>query len=95
MEGILEARVAHGVAVEINANPWRLDWCWHERALELGCILGISPDAHSAREIDLTHWGLAMQRKSGVPSTRVLKCFTLPQLMQHLRKRMTMPARAA
>jgi DNA polymerase (family 10) len=94
---ILEACAAHGVAVEINANPWRLDldWRWHERALELGCKMSINPDAHSTREIDLTHWGVEMARKGGVPAKRVLNCFTLPHLMQHLRKRGTMHARAA
>jgi DNA polymerase (family 10) len=34
---ILKACAKHRVAVEINANPWRLDldWHWHGRALEL------------------------------------------------------------
>lgn len=37
---ILAACARHGVVVEINANPWRLDldWRWHSRALELGCM---------------------------------------------------------
>ena len=85
------------MAVEINANPWRLDldWRWHERALELGCMMSINPDAHSTREIDLTHWGVEMARKGGVPAKRVLNCFTLTHLIQHLRKRRTMHARAA
>jgi DNA polymerase (family X) len=89
IESILEACAAHGVAVEINANPWRLDldWRWHQRALELGCMMSINPDAHSTREIDLTHWGVEMARKGGVPAKRVLNCLTLPQLTQHLRKR--------
>ena len=64
VERILDACAEYGVAVEINANPWRLDldWRWHERALELGCIVSINPDAHSTREIDLTHWGVEMAR---------------------------------
>jgi hypothetical protein len=50
------------VAVEINANSGRLDldWCWHESALERGCMMSINPDAHSTDEIDLTHWGVVM-----------------------------------
>ena len=66
----------HGVAVEINANPWRLDldWRWHARALELGCMMSINPDAHSTAELDLTHWGVEMARKGGVPKERVLNC---------------------
>ncbi|MDF2810208.1 MAG: polymerase family [Microvirga sp.] len=40
VEKIWEACARHGVAVEINANPHRLDldWRWHPRALELGCL---------------------------------------------------------
>jgi DNA polymerase (family 10) len=97
IEKILGACAAHRVAVEINANPWRLDldWRWHGRALQLGCIMSINPDAHSTREIDLTHWGVEMARKGGVPAKRVLNCLTLPQLMQHLRRRRAMYARAA
>ena len=64
IEKILAACSAHGVAVEINANPWRLDldWRWHRRALELGCMMSINPDAHSTQEIDLTHWGIEAAR---------------------------------
>ena len=34
IESILAACAAHSVAIEINANPWRLDldWRWHQRA---------------------------------------------------------------
>jgi DNA polymerase (family X) len=65
VEKVLKACANHGVAVEINANPWRLDldWRWHQRGLELGCMFSINPDAHSIAEIDLMRWGLAMARK--------------------------------
>ena len=38
IEKVLEACAQHGVAVEINANPYRLDldWRWHRRASNLG-----------------------------------------------------------
>ena len=76
VEAILSACAEHGVAVEINANPHRLDldWRWHQRALDLGCILSINPDAHSTAELDLTRWGVMVARKGGVPSERVLNC---------------------
>ena len=94
---ILAACAEHGVAVEINANPWRLDldWRWHEKALELGCMTSINPDAHSTREIDLTHWGVEMARKGGVPASRVLNCLTLEQFLQFLKKRKTLFRQAA
>jgi DNA polymerase (family 10) len=49
IDKVLKACADHGVAVEINAHPWRLDldWRWHEKALSYGCIFSINPDAHS------------------------------------------------
>jgi DNA polymerase (family 10) len=76
IERVLRACAKHRVAVEINANPWRLDldWRWHGRALELGCIFSINPDAHSTSELDLMQWGVLIARKGGVPRERVLNC---------------------
>jgi DNA polymerase (family 10) len=89
IEKVLAACAEHGVAVEINANPWRLDldWRWHRKALELGCLMSINPDAHSIREIDLTHWGVEMARKGGVSKDKVLNCLSLKDLAAHLRNR--------
>ena len=89
IERILKACAEYGVAVEINGNPWRLDldWRWHRRALELGCIMSINPDAHSTDEIDLTHWGVEMARKGGVPADRVLNSLSLKSLISYLRAR--------
>ena len=45
VERVLAACEHYGVAVEINANPWRLDldWRWHQKAIALGCIFSINP----------------------------------------------------
>ena len=97
IEKILGACAAYGVAVEINANPWRLDldWRWHGPALELGCLMSINPDAHSTREIDLTHWGVEMARKGGVPADRVLNCLPLKALRRFFDQRKKRMAHAA
>lgn len=44
----------HAVAIEINANPWRLDLDWRmcERDLKLGFLFSIDHDAHSTEEMD-------------------------------------------
>jgi DNA polymerase (family 10) len=91
IERVLTACAKHGVAVEINANPWRLDldWRWHSRALELGCLMSIDPDAHSTDEIDLVHWGVEMARKGGVPPQKVLSCWDLKSLNRWLSTRRT------
>jgi DNA polymerase (family 10) len=93
IDAVLQACARHGVAVEINANPWRLDldWRWHRRALELGCMVSINPDAHSIYELDLTHWGVEMARKGGVPKERVLNCLELPALLSFLERRRKRP----
>ena len=89
MEAVLQACAEHGVVVEINANPWRLDldWRWHQRALALGCMMSINPDAHSTSEIDLVRWGVEMARKGGVPKSRVLNCLDLAGLRRFLTQR--------
>ncbi|TMJ41054.1 MAG: DNA polymerase/3'-5' exonuclease PolX [Alphaproteobacteria bacterium] len=89
MERILRACAKQGVAIEINANPWRLDmdWRWCRRALELGCLFSIDPDAHSTEEIDNIQWGVLMARKGGVPKERVLNALDLAQFREHLEAR--------
>lgn len=74
VDKVLKACAKHGVAVEINAHPWRLDLDWrrHQKALDYGCIFSINPDAHSIRELDHMHWGVEMARKGAVPRDRVL-----------------------
>ena len=89
IEKVLAACAEQGVAIEINANPWRLDldWRWHESALRIGCFVSINPDAHSTRELDLTHWGVVMARKGGVPKDRVLNCLSKDGFAAYLKKR--------
>jgi DNA polymerase (family 10) len=97
IDKILKACAKYDVAVEINAHPWRLDldWRWHQKALEYGCVLSINPDAHSVRELDHMHWGVEMARKGGVPPERVLNAMELPKLLRHLQRRRRAADRAA
>jgi DNA polymerase (family 10) len=89
VEHILSGCAEHGVAVEINANPWRLDldWRWHQRAIDLGCWFSVNPDAHSTAEIDLTKWGVTMARKGGVSPDRVLNALDLTAFRDHIEAR--------
>ena len=76
IDEVLRACAERGVVVEVNANPHRLDldWRWLRRAVDLGCMLSINPDAHSTEELDLTRWGVAIARKGGVAKEHVLNC---------------------
>jgi DNA polymerase (family 10) len=95
VEKILKACAKHGVAVEINSNPWRLDldWRWYQRGLELGCMFSIDPDAHSTSEIDHVRWGVSLARKGGVPQDRILNSLGLKEFAAWLddRKRACSP----
>lgn len=74
LEAVLAACADTGVAVEINANPHRLDldWRWARRAIELGIPLSINADAHAADGLDDLRWGVLMARKAGATADDVL-----------------------
>jgi len=76
---VLEACASYGVAVELNANPYRLDldWRWIELAQELGVPVSINPDAHSIDQIDLTQWGVVAARKGGLTAPGCLNALDL------------------
>ena len=67
-EAVLDACAAHGVAVELNANPWRLDvdWRWLAGAVARGVPVSINPDAHSVDGLDDTAWGVLSAQKGGL-----------------------------
>ncbi len=56
---------ANGVAMEVNANPTRLDLrAQHVRsALEHGCLIAIDTDAHVPRHFDYLHFGITTARR--------------------------------
>ena len=89
VDHILAACAKHGVAVEINANPWRLDldWRYLQRGLELGCMFSIDPDAHDTGEIDNMRWGVAIARKGWIPKERVLNCLEVASFAAFLKSR--------
>ena len=98
IERVLIACAEHGVAVEVNGNPWRLDldWRWLHRGLELGCSFSINPDAHSTDEIaSSTRWGVAIARKSGMPPERVINALDRQAFERFLqaRKKRAKPSR--
>ena len=96
IEKILQACAKHGVAVEINSNPWRLDldWRWYQRALELGCMFSIDPDAHSTSEIDLVRWGVGIARKGALSPGNILSCRDLKSFTAGLNNRKQRSARS-
>jgi DNA polymerase (family 10) len=83
VERVLTACAEHGVAVEINASPYRLDldWRWAKRALELGLRLVINPDAHSTDGLEDVRWGVAMARKAGATVRDLVNCMEIGEFL--------------
>ncbi len=71
---IFHAAADHGVALELNANPYRLDLDWRliPQAAEAGCCFSINPDAHSIEDFDYIRYGVYMAQKGGLLKERVL-----------------------
>jgi DNA polymerase (family 10) len=89
LERVLLEAARLGVAVELNANPQRLDLDWrHGRALaEAGGVISIGPDAHRVEGLDHTCLGVGIARKAWLEPRHVLNCRELRSLQAFLRKR--------
>lgn len=79
---ILDAAAEHGVKMEINANPARLDLddVLARAAADRGIPIVISTDAHSTAGLNVMQWGVYQARRAGltaadVANTRSLKDF--------------------
>lgn len=85
---IFEAARQRGVAMEINAQPERLDLrdSHARRAAEAGVALTISTDAHSTRNLDLMRYGVDQARRAWVRPEQVLNTRSLPALKDALRR---------
>ncbi len=79
---VIDACAANGVAIEINANPLRLDldWRWHRYALEKGVMLSINPDAHRTSGFHDMHYGIYVGRKGGLTPENCLNTMSTEDL---------------
>jgi len=79
MDAVFDAAAKSGIALEINANPHRLDLeaQYAHRAIELGIPLAINTDAHSAPELDLMSYGILTARRGWVEAKSVINTWWL------------------
>ena len=83
MSEVIAACAANGVAIEINANPHRLDldWRYVRRAKEAGVKLCIGPDAHRPEGLGDVTYGLGIARKGWLEPHDLLNCMTLEEFL--------------
>jgi DNA polymerase (family 10) len=89
MEEVLQAARDLDVAVEINANPNRLDLndVHAHRAKELGVKVCISTDAHSVQRLDHMSYGVDQARRAWLNKGDVLNTMTQQQFREWLDRR--------
>lgn len=89
MDAIFAAAKEHDVALEINANPHRLDLddLHARRARDLGIKLTISTDAHRDTELENMHYGIAIARRAWVGAGDVVNTWPLDKVLAWVRNR--------
>jgi len=85
---ILNAAADHGVMLEINAHPMRLDIddIHAARAKELGIPIVINTDAHSVGGLDVMQYGVYQARRAGLTKKDVANTKTWKQFEKLLKK---------
>jgi DNA polymerase (family 10) len=74
VDAIIEKAAANHVAIELNADPRRLDLDWRllRRAKDHGVTIEIGPDAHSVASLDNLAVGIGIARKAWLESDDIL-----------------------
>ncbi len=89
MDAVLAAAKESGVALEINANPRRLDLndVYARRAKEMGIPLTINTDAHAPEQLALLHFGVAVARRAWVEAGEVINAWGEERMRGWLKKK--------
>jgi DNA polymerase (family X) len=89
LEAVLREAARRGVAVEIDAQPERLDLdpAAARRARDLGATLVVSTDAHRDRELDFLRYGVDQARRAGLGPDAVLNTRPAEDVIAFLRSR--------
>ena len=87
VERVFDAAKKHGVVLEVNASPERLDLCdRHVRlARDKGIKLVISTDAHQPKHFGYMRYGVATARRGWAEKTEVINTYAPAKLLQSLR----------
>ena len=89
IEAIIDAAAEHGVCIEINAHPSRLDldWRYLRRARDKGIKIPVDPDAHSIDGLDVIRYGINIARKGWLRASDVLNTMSTKEITAYFRAR--------
>ena len=85
---ILDACLANGVSIELNASPYRLDLDWRHiyAAMDKGVFVSINPDAHKIEGLKDMTYGVKVGRKGGLLKALTLNALPLNDLIAFFKK---------
>jgi DNA polymerase (family 10) len=89
MDAVIDAAAEHGVCIEINAHPSRLDldWRYLHRARDKGIKIPIDPDAHVLAGLDDMRYGIGVARKGWLRASDVLNTMPIEELLAFFKAR--------
>jgi DNA polymerase (family X) len=89
IDAVIEKAAATGVALEINADPHRLDLDWRvvRRARERGAAISIGADAHNVAGIANVEFGVGTARKGWLGPDDVLNTLPVEQFLARAARR--------
>jgi DNA polymerase (family 10) len=91
LAAVLSHAAEVGVAVELNADPHRLDldWRWCRAARDAGVPVELGPDAHSIAGLDHVSLGVSVARKGWLSAADVLNTRSADDVLAFARRRRT------
>jgi DNA polymerase (family 10) len=89
LDAVIEKAAATGVALEINADPHRLDLDWRvvRRTRERGAAISIGADAHNVAGIANVEFGVGTARKGWLGPDDVLNTLPVEQFLARAARR--------
>lgn len=89
LEKVVDAAIANGVIIELNASPWRLDLDWRHwrKAAARGLLCAINPDAHETEGLAHVSAGVNVARKGWLTKEQVFTTRSLAEVRKHFAKR--------
>jgi DNA polymerase (family 10) len=88
LEAVIDKAAQRGVALEINADPHRLDLDWRvlRDARDRGVAISIGADAHSVASLGYTEYGVGMARKGWLEAKDILNAKPVKEFVAYSRR---------
>lgn len=86
---VVDAAIANGVVIELNANPYRLDMDWRQwrKAAGRGLECSINPDAHDTAGLEFVRAGVNVARKGWLTRESIVNTRSLAEATRWLGKK--------